>query len=203
MAVGEGSWAQRSVAAVLLVLLSPVLLVVAYLVRRDLGAPVLFQQVRPGHKGQLFTLVKFRSMREVAETGATASDGARLTRLGIQLRQTSLDELPSLWNIMRGDMNFVGPRPLLPEYLDRYSAEQSRRHDVKPGLTGLAQVSGRNALDWEKRLALDVQYVDQRSFALDMRILLRTVSRVVRSEGVTAPGHATVSEFLGGKPGRS
>lgn len=188
----------RFAAAVLLVLLSPLMAVLAVLVRRSLGAPVLFRQERPGLGGHPFTIIKFRTMREPLPLEArVSSDGARLTPLGERLRASSLDELPSLWNVLRGDMNLVGPRPLLLEYLERYSPQQGRRHEIRPGLTGLAQVSGRNALSWERKLALDVEYVDRRSLSTDAWILLRTVLKVVRSEGVSAPGEATAPEFLG------
>ncbi len=181
--------------AVALVVLSPVVLVTALAVRANLGAPVLFTQPRPGRDERVFRLYKFRSMRSVDETRGWVSDEQRLTRFGRILRSTSLDELPSLWNVLRGDMSFVGPRPLLVEYLARYSPEQARRHDVRPGITGLAQVSGRNTVDWERRFELDVAYVDARSFGLDARILVGTVRSVVVREGISADGHATMSKF--------
>ncbi|MEU7757006.1 sugar transferase [Micromonospora sp. NPDC049171] len=184
-------------AATGLLLASPVLAAVALAVLVTMGRPVLFRQARPGRHGQLFHLVKFRSMTVGGEDQAPANDAARLTTFGRWLRTTSLDELPQLWNVLRGEMSLVGPRPLLPAYLSRYSPEQLRRHDVRPGITGLQQVYGRNALSWDDRFALDVRYVRQRSLALDLRILLRTVRTVVRREGITAAGAATAHEFLG------
>ncbi|MDP3949099.1 sugar transferase [Microbacterium sp.] len=181
--------------AVALILLSPVVLLTALAVRVNLGTPVLFTQPRPGRNGQVFRLYKFRSMRNIDATRGWVSDEQRLTRFGRILRSTSLDELPSLWNVLRGDMSFVGPRPLLVEYLTRYSPEQARRHLVRPGITGLAQVSGRNSLDWDQRFKLDVAYVDSRSLGLDTRILARTVRSVVVREGISADGHATMSKF--------
>jgi lipopolysaccharide/colanic/teichoic acid biosynthesis glycosyltransferase len=177
-----------------LVLVAPVLLTLALAVRVTLGAPVLFRQRRVGRAGRPFTLLKLRTMR-AGRPGEP--DGARLTRLGAWLRAWSLDELPQLWNVARGDMSLVGPRPLLPEYLPRYTAEQARRHEVRPGLTGLAQVSGRNGLGWEERFALDVRWVDERSLALDAWILWRTAVAVLRRDGISAAGHATMPEFLG------
>ena len=191
---------------VALVVLSPALALVALLVLLDMGRPVLFTQDRPGRGGRIFRLYKFRTMRLTDERGsastgsdvaAAATDGERLTRLGRVLRATSLDELPELFNIMRGDMSLVGPRPLLVEYLPLYSAKQARRHEVRPGLTGLAQVSGRNALDWETRFALDVRYVDERSFMLDCRILAQTVAAVFSQKGISAEGSATMPPFTG------
>ncbi len=183
----------------LLVVLSPILLVVAVAVRIALGAPVLFRQSRPGRGGELFRILKFRTMREAAEdtdaVTAVASDAERLTRLGRFLRATSLDELPTLLNVARGDMSFVGPRPLLPEYLPRYNDEQARRHEVRPGITGWAQVNGRNATSWEDRLAMDVWYVDHRSLRLDARILLLTVGTVLSRAGVSAEGVETMRPF--------
>jgi lipopolysaccharide/colanic/teichoic acid biosynthesis glycosyltransferase len=156
------------------------------------GSPVLFRQRRPGLGGKTFTLVKFRTMRP-----GDAPDEQRLTRVGRIVRASSLDELPQLWNVVRGDMSLVGPRPLLPQYLERYTARQMRRHEVPPGITGLAQVEGRNALTWEERFELDVRYVDDWSVALDARILLRTIAAVLLRRGVSAAGHATMPEFLG------
>lgn len=181
--------------AIALILLSPVVLFTALAVRVNLGTPVLFTQPRPGRNGQVFRLYKFRSMRNIDATRGWVSDEQRLTRFGRILRSTSLDELPSLWNVLRGDMSFVGPRPLLVEYLTRYSPEQARRHLVRPGITGLAQVSGRNTVDWDQRFKLDVAYVDSRSLGLDTRILARTVRSVVVREGISADGHATMSKF--------
>lgn len=173
-------------------LLSPLLLVLAGLVLLSLGRPVLFRQERPGLHGRPFSLLKFRTM--LAGPGA---DEARLTPLGRFLRAWSLDELPALWNVLRGDMSLVGPRPLLMQYLTRYSPRQARRHEVKPGLTGWAQVNGRNALTWDEKLELDVWYVDHWSLWLDLRILARTVWQVLRREGISHEGHATMSEFMG------
>ncbi|MBY0277517.1 sugar transferase, partial [Candidatus Binatia bacterium] len=156
------------------------------------GGPVLFRQRRPGRGGAPFTLVKFRTMR-----AGDAPDAERLTRVGRIVRALSLDELPQLWNVVRGDMSLVGPRPLLPQYLERYTPRQMRRHEVPPGITGLAQVAGRNALTWEERFELDVWYVEHRSLALDARIVLRTIAAVLGRRGVSADGHATMPEFLG------
>ncbi|MEV4656130.1 sugar transferase [Micromonospora sp. NPDC049301] len=184
-------------AALLLVLITPVLAVVAVLVVVGLGRPVLFRQCRAGLYGRPFEVVKFRTMRPPNHGGGPVGDGDRLTPLGRWLRATSLDELPTLWNVLRGDMSLVGPRPLLPEYLDRYSASQARRHEVRPGVTGLAQVRGRNSLSWEEKLDLDVRYVDTRSFRLDASILVATVRTVLGREGINAAGSATAPEFLG------
>ncbi|PWR07681.1 UDP-galactose phosphate transferase [Micromonospora acroterricola] len=185
------------VAAVLLVLVTPVLAVVAVLVVVGLGRPVLFRQCRAGLHGQPFEVVKFRTMRPPNQARGPLGDGDRLTPLGRWLRATSLDELPTLWNVLRGDMSLVGPRPLLPEYLDRYSPSQARRHEVRPGVTGLAQVRGRNSLSWEEKLDLDVRYVDTHTFRLDLSILVATVRTVLRREGINAAGSATAPEFLG------
>jgi sugar transferase EpsL len=183
-----------SVAA--LVLLSPLLLAIALLVRICLGAPVLFAQPRPGRGGRVFTLYKFRTMTPAqGPDGKARPDAERLTGLGRFLRAASLDELPELWNVIRGEMSLVGPRPLLVDYLARYSPQEARRHEVLPGITGWAQVNGRNATTWQERLRLDVWYVDHRSFLLDLRILARTAWLVVRREGITAPGSATMPEF--------
>jgi sugar transferase EpsL len=190
-----------AVSATLLVLLAPVLAVVALLVRIKLGRPVLFRQERPGLHAQGFTILKFRTMRNATDAGGNPlSDEARMTSFGAKLRSTSLDELPELWNVLRGDMSLVGPRPLIFEYLDRYTPEQARRHEVRPGITGLAQVSGRNALEWDDRFRLDVEYVDNRSFVLDMKILWRTVRGVVRREGIATEGYVTAPEFMGSHP---
>jgi sugar transferase EpsL len=190
------------VSFIALVVLSPVLFVVALVVAGSMGSPVLFRQVRPGRHGRLFGLLKFRTMSDARDaTGALRPDAERLTGVGRFLRRTSLDELPELWNVLWGDMSLVGPRPLLPSYLDRYNARQARRHDVRPGLTGLAQVNGRNALDWKSRLELDVRYVETQSMALDMKILLQTIGIVLRGSGVSQPGHATAEEFRGDAEG--
>ena len=180
-----------------LVLLSPVIGATYVLVRAKLGSPAIFRQQRPGLNGQVFTIYKFRTMLAVDPDKGWVSDEARLTHFGRVLRSTSLDELPSLVNVLKGDMSLVGPRPLLAEYLDRYTPTQSRRHEVRPGLTGLAQVSGRNAVSWEERLELDVWYVDNRSFWLDIKILWRTVVQVLRRAGVAAEGHPTMPQFEG------
>lgn len=184
-------------ASLALVALAPVLAVVAVLVAARLGRPVLFRQPRPGLHGKTFTIVKFRTMLEPDPAAGLVSDNDRLTPFGSFLRSTSLDELPSLWNILRGDMSFVGPRPTLCRYVDLYTAEESRRHDVLPGLTGLAQVRGRNALPWPERLRSDVEYVDTVTLGLDLRILLRTVVVVLRREGIAAPGHVSSDVFEG------
>ncbi|PRB08862.1 sugar transferase [Microbacterium sp. MYb64] len=180
---------------VALVLLSPVLVIVALLVAIRLGRPVLFVQPRPGRNGRIFRLRKFRSMRDIDEARGLISDADRLTSFGRVLRSTSLDELPSLWNVLRGDMSIVGPRPLLVEYLPRYTPEQARRHEVRPGVTGLAQASGRNALSWEDKFALDVVYVENRSLKLDARIVVATIRSVIAREGISAEGQATMTKF--------
>ncbi len=188
----------RSAAAAGLLALSPVLLGVAAAVRWRMGAPVLFRQPRPGLGGRTFQVLKFRTMLEaVGPDGRPLPDEARLTALGRLLRATSLDELPQLWNVLRGDLSLVGPRPLLVRYLPRYTPEQARRHEVLPGVTGWAQVNGRNAITWDEKLALDVWYVDHWSLALDLRILALTAWRVVRRTGISREGHATMPEFMG------
>jgi sugar transferase EpsL len=185
-------------AAAGLLLLTPVLVVVAAVVRLTLGSPVLFRHVRPGLHGKPFVLYKFRTMLEARdERGEPLPDEHRLTRVGRFLRTTSLDELVELINVLRGDMSLVGPRPLLIQYLDRYSAEQRRRHEAKPGLTGWAQIHGRNAVTWQDKLALDVWYVDHWSLWLDLKILVLTVWKVLAREGINQPGHATAEEFRG------
>ncbi len=186
------------VGSLFLVLLSPVLSIVAIGVWLDVGSPVLFRQVRPGRKGKPFTLVKFRTMRPAAPVKTfPLGDEQRVTRFGRWLRSTSLDELPELWNVLRGDMSLVGPRPLLMQYLPRYTPAQIRRHDVRPGLTGWAQINGRNALDWEEKFRLDVWYVDNRSLLLDLQILLRTAASVVSRRGISHGESATMPEFMG------
>ena len=183
-----------------LVLAGPAILLVALAVRASMGKPVLFRQTRPGLNGQLFDVFKFRTMTNARDIGGSLlPDEHRLTRLGKFLRATSLDELPQLWNVLRGDMSLVGPRPLLPEYLDRYTPEQARRHEVRPGITGWAQVNGRNATTWEERLRHDVWYVDNWSLWLDFKILWMTVVKVLKREGVSKEGHATMPEFMGTK----
>jgi lipopolysaccharide/colanic/teichoic acid biosynthesis glycosyltransferase len=181
-----------------LVAVSPVLAAAGLAIRKNLGSPVLFRQERPGLHGRPFTLYKFRTMRAPRPgEDSTTSDRERLTPLGEILRRTSIDELPTLWNVLRGDMSLVGPRPLLMEYLDRYTPEQARRHDVKPGITGWAQVNGRNALTWERKFELDVWYVDSWSLFVDLRILAMTVAKVMRREGISHAGEATMAAFMG------
>lgn len=188
----------RMAAAAGLVALSPLLVLLALLVRTKLGAPVLFRQQRPGEGGEPFTLIKFRTMTDArGADGALLPDAERLPAFGQFLRSTSLDELPELWNVLKGEMSLVGPRPLLMRYLERYTPEQARRHEAKPGITGLAQVYGRNAISWEEKFAMDVQYVDRVSLGLDLRILARTVLQVVRRDGVSADAHVTMPEFTG------
>ena len=183
-----------------MVVLAPVLGLIAALVRAVLGTPVLFRQPRPGRDGRIFLLYKFRTMVDArGPDGVLLPDADRMSKIGRLLRQTSLDEMPELWNVLKGEMSLVGPRPLLVEYLDYYSETQARRHDVSPGLTGLAQVSGRNAITWEEKFQLDVWYVDNLSFGLDVKILLRTIAGVVRREGVTADSHVSMPRFTGTK----
>ena len=181
-----------------LIVLSPVLLVLAVFVRRKLGSPVLFRQQRPGLNGKIFTMYKFRTMTDKRDgEGNLLPDEDRLPSFGKFLRSTSLDELPELINVLKGDMSLVGPRPLLVQYLPRYSDFQARRHEVRPGITGWAQVNGRNALSWEEKFALDVWYVDNASFTLDLKILWMTVEKIIKREGISQQGEATASEFLG------
>jgi len=189
-----------AVSMVGLIVLAPLIGCTALLILFAMGRPVLFRQVRPGFHGRPFTLCKFRTMSDAVDSsGESLPDAERLTRVGRFLRRTSLDELPQLWNVLRGDMSLVGPRPLLVEYLPLYSPEQARRHEVRPGITGWAQVNGRNAQTWEERLRLDVWYVDHRSFFMDLKILWLTLIRVLRSEGVSQPGHATMPRFTGSR----
>lgn len=191
--------ADLTTAVVLLVLLAPLMLVLALVVRCSGGGPALYRQTRPGVHGAPFQIVKFRSMRSdvVLERAGADADHLRITPIGRVLRATSLDELPNLINVVRGEMSIIGPRPHLMSYLDLYTERQSRRHEVRPGITGLAQVRGRNALDWTTRLEYDVEYVEQRSFALDVRILFATVRVVLTGHGVAQPGHATMPLFQG------
>lgn len=183
-----------------LIVLSPILAVVVLLIALRMGFPVLFRQTRPGYKGEPFEVIKFRTMRGAFDAaGRPLTDSERLTPLGRTLRRTSLDEIPQLWNVLRGDMSLIGPRPLLMEYLERYTPEQMRRHDAKPGITGLAQVSGRNNVPWEEKFKLDVWYVDHWSLWLDLKILIKTVLKVLKAEGVSAKGMATMSHFTGSK----
>ena len=183
------------IAGLALILSLPIQLVVALLVRINLGSPVLFTQQRPGRSGRMFTMYKFRTMRDITED--LVSDEDRITPFGSWLRSTSLDELPELLNVLKGDMSIVGPRPLLPEYLPLYTARQARRHEVRPGVTGLAQVKGRNAMPWAERLAWDVRYVETRSFALDCRIVLDTFKVVLKREGITEEGQVAMTNFEG------
>lgn len=184
-----------------LVILLPVMIILAAVILIVEGRPVIFSQKRPGYRGEIFTLYKFRTMSGgIDPEGKPLPDSQRVTRLGNFLRATSLDELPELWNVLRGEMSIVGPRPLLVEYLPRYTREQARRHDVLPGLTGWAQVNGRNALTWEEKFRLDVWYVDHWSLWLDLKILVMTVSKVLRREGISQPGRATMEEFKGSPP---
>jgi lipopolysaccharide/colanic/teichoic acid biosynthesis glycosyltransferase len=183
-----------------LLLLSPVIAIVAWQIRRKLGSPVLFRQVRPGLDGKPFEMIKFRTMRDAVDAqGNPLPDSERMTPFGSFLRSSSLDELPELWNVLKGDMSLVGPRPLLMEYLPLYSPEQYRRHEVRPGVSGWAQVNGRNALSWEEKFKLDVWYVDNRSFWLDLKVIFLTLKKVVVREGISAEGEATMSKFTGEK----
>lgn len=181
-----------------LLLLSPLLLIVALFVRKNLGSPVLFRQMRPGLKGRPFEMLKFRTMHDaLGPDGLPLPDERRLPRFGRWLRASSLDEIPELWNVLRGDMSLVGPRPLLMEYLELYTPEQARRHEVRPGITGWAQINGRNAISWDDKFRLDVWYVDNQSLLLDLRILGLTLWRVLRREGISAAGEATTHRFTG------
>lgn len=190
------------IALMALVLLSPFLIVISILIRFKLGSPVFFTQERPGLKGRVFTIYKFRSMlNAMDESGNILPDEARLPSFGIALRSTSIDELPALWNVLKGDLSLVGPRPLLVEYLPLYNEEQSRRHDVKPGITGWAQVNGRNAISWEEKFKLDVWYVENQNFWFDLKILYLTVKKVIFKEDISQEGHVTMSHFVGTKNG--
>lgn len=183
-----------------LLLLSPIIAIVAWKISKNLGSPVLFRQTRPGLHGKPFEMVKFRTMKDATDAqGNSLPDAERMTPFGNKLRSSSLDELPELWNVLRGEMSLVGPRPLLMQYLPLYSPEQARRHEVRPGVTGWAQVNGRNAISWEEKFKLDVWYVDNRSFWLDIKILLLTVKKVFIKEGISAEGEATMSKFTGSK----
>lgn len=183
-----------------LIVLSPVILVISLIIRGRMGAPVLYRQTRPGRHGIPFQMIKFRTMRDaVDEQGRLLPDGERLTGLGRFLRSSSLDELPELWNVLKGEMSLVGPRPLLMEYLPLYSPEQSRRHEARPGVTGWAQVNGRNAISWDQKFALDVWYVDNHSIWLDLKIVWLTIVKVVKRDGISAAGEATMSKFKGVK----
>ena len=184
-------------ASAVYVLTLPLQGVIALLIRKKLGSPVLFHQKRPGLDGKVFKLMKFRTMRDALTSEGPESDGDRLTPFGQRLRSLSLDELPTLLNVIRGDMSLVGPRPLLVEYVDRYTLEQARRHEVRPGITGLAQVSGRNALSWDEKFRLDVEYVDSRGFGLNLRILAKTIAPVIGRQGINENGEPTMTEFKG------
>lgn len=188
----------RCVAAIALLVLSPILLLMAIAINICMGSPILFSQTRPGKDGRIFTFYKFRTMTDARDPeGNLLPDEQRLTAFGKFLRKTSLDELPQLWNVLKGDMSFVGPRPLLTAYLDRYTPEQARRHEVKPGITGWTQVNGRNSLSWEEKFKYDVWYVNNWSLWLDLKILFLTVAKVLQQEGISQPGHATMEEFRG------
>ena len=186
------------IASSALVLLSPVYAFVAYKVRKNLGSPVLFRQVRPGLNGKPFEMIKFRSMKDAVDAqGNPLPDRERLTPFGQMLRSSSLDEMPELWNVIKGDMSIVGPRPLLMEYLPLYNEQQAKRHNVRPGITGYAQVNGRNAISWEKKFELDTWYVENRSLWLDFKIMLKTVQKVLSKDDISAEGEATMSKFTG------
>ena len=188
------------VALTALLILLPVIIVVAVLIRFKLGSPILFTQERPGLNGKVFKMMKFRTMLDGKDKyGNLLPDNERMTKFGAFLRSTSLDELPGLFNVLKGDMSLVGPRPLLVQYLPLYSAEQARRHNVRPGITGWAQVNGRNAISWDQKFKLDVWYVDNQSFLLDLKILLLTVKKVFVREGISADGHVTIEPFKGSK----
>lgn len=185
-------------AGLAIVLLSPVILIVALLIRRKLGSPIIFRQVRPGLEGKPFEMVKFRTMKDSVDgSGAPLPDAERLGPFGRLLRSSSLDELPELWNVLKGEMSLVGPRPLLMEYLPLYSAHEFRRHEVRPGITGWAQVKGRNSIGWKEKFELDVWYVENKNFWLDLKILFLTVKKVIKRDGVSAEGEATMSKFKG------
>jgi len=188
------------IASIALILLSPLYAFVAYKVKKNLGSPVLFRQVRPGLHGKPFEMIKFRTMKDaVDEQGNPLPDSERLTPFGQMLRSTSLDEMPELWNVIKGDMSIVGPRPLLMEYLPLYSPEQAKRHDVRPGMTGHAQVNGRNAISWEEKFKLDTWYVENQSIWLDFKIMFKTVHKVLAKDDISAEGEATMTKFTGTK----
>lgn len=188
------------IASIALILLSPLYVFVVYKVKKNLGSPVLFRQVRPGLHGKPFEMIKFRTMKDaVDEQGNPLPDSERLTPFGQMLRSTSLDEMPELWNVIKGDMSIVGPRPLLMEYLPLYSPEQAKRHDVRPGMTGHAQVNGRNAIGWEEKFKLDTWYVENQSIWLDFKIMFKTVHKVLAKDDISAEGEATMTKFTGTK----
>lgn len=183
-----------------LILLSPIVALVAWKIRKNLGTPVLFRQTRPGLNGKPFEMVKFRTMKDAVDLqGHPLPDSERMTSFGDKLRNSSLDELPELWNVLKGDMSLVGPRPLLMEYLPLYNAEQARRHEVRPGITGWAQINGRNAISWDEKFKLDVWYVDNRTLWLDIKVLFLTVKKVMIKDGISAEGHVTVEPFKGNR----
>lgn len=186
------------IASTALLLLSPIYFFVAYKVRKNLGSPVLFRQLRPGLHGKPFEMIKFRSMKDAMdENGDPLPDSERLTPFGQMLRATSLDEMPELWNVIKGEMSIVGPRPLLMEYLPLYNSQQAKRHDVRPGMTGHAQVNGRNAISWEEKFKLDTWYVENQSLWLDFKIMLKTVKKVLAKDDISAEGEATMTKFTG------
>lgn len=188
------------VSLILLILLSPIIALVAWKIRKNLGSPVLFRQRRPGLEGKPFEMVKFRTMKDaIDKQGNPLPDSERLTHFGAKLRNNSLDELPELWNVLKGDMSLVGPRPLLMHYLPLYSKEQLRRHNVRPGITGWAQVNGRNAISWDEKFSLDIWYVENRTLWLDIKILLLTIKKVLIKEGISASNHVNMPEFKGNK----
>ncbi len=188
------------IASIALILLSPLYAFVAYKVKRNLGSPVLFRQVRPGLYGKPFEMIKFRSMKDVLDAqGNPLPDSERLTPFGKMLRSSSLDEMPELWNVIKGDMSIVGPRPLLTEYLPLYNTEQAKRHNVRPGMTGHAQVNGRNAIGWEEKFKLDTWYVENQSTRLDFKIMFKTVHKVLAKDDISAEGEATMTKFVGSK----
>ncbi len=188
------------IASIALVLLSPLYAFVAYKVKKNLGSPVLFRQVRPGLNGKPFEMIKFRTMKDAVDSqGNPLPDSDRLTPFGKMLRSTSLDEMPELWNVIKGDMSVVGPRPLLMEYLPLYNVEQAKRHNVRPGMTGHAQVNGRNAIGWEEKFKLDTWYVENQSTVLDFKIMLKTVQKVIAKDDISAEGEATMTRFTGSK----
>ena len=188
------------IAAIALILLSPLYAFVAYKVKKNLGSPVLFRQVRPGLHGKPFEMIKFRSMKDALDAqGNPLPDSERLTPFGKMLRSSSLDEMPELWNVIKGDMSIVGPRPLLTEYLPLYNTEQAKRHNVRPGMTGHAQVNGRNAIGWEEKFKLDTWYVENQSILLDFKIMFKTVHKVLAKDDISAEGEATMTKFVGSK----
>lgn len=189
------------IASIALILLAPLYAFVAYKVKKNLGSPVLFRQVRPGLHGKSFEMIKFRTMKDAVDAnGQPLPDSERLTAFGKMLRSTSLDEMPELWNVIKGDMSIVGPRPLLTEYLPLYNQEQAKRHNVRPGMTGYAQVNGRNAIGWEEKFKLDTWYVDNQSTLLDFKIMFKTVHKVLAKDDISADGEATMTKFTGSKP---